>query len=248
MFNTTQITRARALVLGVVLVLGGGQAAASGIPVVDVAGLAQAVAQYTTLGEQLATLKQQYDTAIEQLNSLKEQAETMKGMYDDLSGISGHANMLANPVQALHSFIPAQLLDPAGMASGELAGIVAQLKSAQQKFTANALFPNANQVREREQYEAASNYAFSYKANAKAAYDKFAERRAQLESLNGAGATASTPGAKLDLIAKGNAEIVLLLNDMAQMMALQLSERADFAINSLNSQGALSNQATQPQR
>ena len=244
---TTKQTPSR-IALALVLALGlgvGGRASATGIPVVDVAGLAQAVEQYTTLTEQLATLKQQYDTAVSQLESLKAQAATAKSMYDDLSGISGHANMLLNPVQSLHSFIPAQLLDPAGMVNGQLSGVISQLKSAQQKFNATDLFPQTNQSREREQYEAASNYAFAYKANAKAAYDKFAERRAALESLNTAGTTATTPGSKLDLIAKAVAENTLILNDIGQMMALQLSERADAAINSLNSQGALANQAAQ---
>lgn len=245
MFNThITLTRARGLVLGLALVLGGGPVGASGIPVVDVAGLAQAVAQYTTLGEQLATLKQQYDAAVEQLNSLKEQAETMKGMYDDLSGISGHANMLPGAVAQLHSFLPDVLTtDPAGMLQGQVAGIAAQLRAQKERFTGAALFPNSNQQSERRAYEENADYAFSYKAQAKAAFDGFAGRRAALESLLNAGTTASTPGAKLDLIAKAVAENSLLLNDMAQMMALQMSAQADRAIIDHNRQGAVATQA-----
>jgi type IV secretion system protein VirB5 len=238
MFNT-HITRARARALGLVLVLGGGQAAASGIPVVDVAGLAQAVAQYTTLGEQLATLKQQYDAAVEQLNTLKAQADDIKNMYDSFQGISGHANMLPGAVAQLHSFLPASLGD-----LGQLTGLVGQLRAAKEKFTAQALFPAANQADEREQYTAASDFAFEYKAMAKAAYDKVADRRASLESLGAAGTTANTPSAKLDLIAKGNSEIVLLLNDIAQLLAAQMGATADKAILDLNQLSTAANDAT----
>lgn len=225
------------------LALSLGQAGATGVPVVDAAALAQAVEQYTTLTEQLATLKKQYDNAVSQLESLKAQAATAKSMYDDLSGISGHAQMLSNPVQALHSFIPPQLLDPAGMVNGELAGLTAQLRGQLEKFRAPELFPNANQVTEKDQYEADAKYAFAYKAQAKAAYDKFAERRPALESLNTAGTTATTPGAKLDLIAKAVSENSLILNDLGQMLALQLSSQADRAILEHNARGAAATQA-----
>jgi len=239
LFPRQVLVLARALGLVLVGGLVGGPAGASGIPVVDVAGLAQAVAQYTTLGEQLATLKQQYDAAVEQLNTLKEQADTMKGMYDDLSGISGHANMLPGAVAQFHSFLPASLGN-----LGQLSGLMTQLRAQKQKFSAQALFPDANQEEERERYTEASDFAFEYKAIAKAAYDSFADRRAALESLGTAGTTATTPGAKLDLIAKGNSEIVLLLNDIAQMLAAQMSATADRAILELNQLSTTSNEAT----
>lgn len=235
--------RALALIVSLGLALGVGHAAATGIPVIDAAGLAQAVSQYTTLTEQLTTLKDQYDNAVKQLASLKEQAETAKSMYDDLSGISGHANMFPGAVARLHSFIPASLSDPAGMLQGQVAGIAAQLRAEKERFTGAALFPNRNQQSEREQYEADADYAFAYKAQAKAAYDAFAGRRAALESLSTAGTTATTPGSKLDLIAKAVAENSLLLNDLAQMMALQLSAQADRAIIDHNRQGAVATQA-----
>lgn len=237
----SRLSQAAGLVLA--LALGAGHAVASGIPVVDVAGLAQAVQQYTTLTEQLAALKEQYDTAVKQLESLKEQANTLKGMYDDLSGISGHAQMLQGAVSQLHSFIPAELTNPAGMLKGKIAGIAAQLRAETEKFTGAALFPNNNQSGEREQYEADADYAFAYKAQAKAAYDAFADRRAALESLATAGTTATTPGSKLDLIAKAVAENSLLLNDIAQMIALQISAQADRAIIDHNRQGAVATQA-----
>ena len=232
----------RALGLVLVLVLVGGQAAATGIPVVDVAGLAQAVQQYTTLTEQLTTLKDQYDNAVKQLESLKAQAETAKNMYEDLSGISGHANMLQGAVAQLHSYLPAQLADPSAMVSGELSSAVAQLRSMKERFSAEQLFPDAAQAKERELYQDQSDQAFAYKANAQAAYNKFAARRATLESLSVAGTTATTPGAKLDLIAKSNGEMALLLNDIAQMLALQVGAQADRDILAHNKDGVTQSQ------
>lgn len=243
---TTKQTPSR-IALALVLALGlgvGGRASATGIPVVDVAGLAQAVEQYTTLTAQLETLKQQYDTALSQLESLKQQATTLQNMYSDFSGVGGHAAMLQNTVAQLHSFIPVELSNPSSLVSGQLSGIVAQLRSAREKMTAQELFPGKNEGSAREQYQQASDQAFGYRALAKAAYDKFADRRAQLESLNGAGATATTPGSKLDLIAKGNSEIVLILNDIAQMMAAQMGANADRDILNLNQLSTSSAEAT----
>ena len=234
----------RRLALGLVLCLGFGSARATGIPVVDVAGLAEAVEQYTALMDQLKQLEEQVATAKSQLDSLKQQAATMQSMYTDLSGISGHANMLQGAVSQLHSFIPAELTNPSALVTSQLSGIVTQLRSAREKMTAQELFPAANQGPEREQYKDASDLAFGYRAMAKAAYDKFADRRTQLESLNGAGATATTPGSKLDLIAKGNSEIVLLLNDIAQMLAAQMGADADRDILNLNQLSTSSAEAT----
>lgn len=233
----------------VVLGLAVGQAHATGVPVVDVAGLAQALQQFATMTEQLSALQDQVKTAAatlenakSQLDSLKQQASTLQSMYTDFSGITGHAQMFTNPVNTLHSFLPAQLSDPSGWVKGELSGAIAQLRAQKEKFTAATLFPENVQKDAREQYQASSDYAFAYKANAQAAYNKFADRRASLESLNSAGATATTPGSKLDLIAKGNSEIALLLNDIAQMMALQLSSEADAAIIRLNADALTASQ------
>jgi len=239
MSHTTQITRALGLVLGLAM---GGQAAASGIPVVDVAGLAQAVAQYTTLGEQLATLKQQYDAAVEQLNTLKAQAEDIKNMYDSFQGISGHATMLPNAVAQLHSYLPPQLQDPSAMVTGELSSAVAQLRAVKERFSAEQLFPDLAQAKERELYQDSSDQAFAYKANAQAAYNNFASRRTALESLGAAGTTANTPSAKLDLIAKSSGEMALLLNDIAQMLALQVGAQADRDILAHNKDGVTQSQ------
>jgi len=211
----------------IALATGMNGANASGIPVVDVAGLAQAVAQYTTMVEELATLKQQYDTAVEQLSSLKEQAETMKSMYDSLSGVSGHANMLNGAVSQLHSFLPAELQDISGLMTGQVAALAASLRSANEEFTGDVVFPGQGLLRKKAQYDKAGDYVFGYAAQAKAAFDGFAARRATLESLSTAATTATTPKATLDLIAKTSAENALLLNDIALMLALDLKARMD---------------------
>jgi type IV secretion system protein VirB5 len=237
--------KSKSLVFAVALVLST-PALSTGVPVIDVANLAQTVQQVVTMGEQLTALKEQLDTARSALTSLQEQAKTMADMYTDLSGISNHARMLTNPVQLLHSYIPAELLDPAAAVKGQLGGLVGELRAAGEKYTAQQLFPAANQAQMREQYEKAAEYAFSYKAYAKATYDAFAERRDALESLSTATTTATTPGSKLDLIAKAIGENSLLLNDIAQMLSLQISAEADRAILEHNRQGLLATQASKP--
>lgn len=206
---------------------GGSGVQAGGVPVIDASNLAQAMEQVKALGEQLKRLEEQVQTAKAQLDSLREQAQTLKDMYTDFSGVTQHAKMFADAVRDYHSYIPAELLDPGAMVKGELAGLIGQLRAAQEKYTAEILFPNADQEQEREGYRQQSDFAFGYRAHAQQAYARFAERRAALESLATAGTTATTPKATLDLIAKTSAEHALLLNDIAQMLALQLGATAD---------------------
>lgn len=229
-------------VLLVALALGSVNAVATGVPVVDVAAIAQALQQYTAALEQLKQLEDQVATAKSQLTSLQQQATTMQNMYSDFSGISGQAKMFANSVTNWHSYIPSQLSDPAGMVKGELAGPIAALRGAKEKFSAATLFPHASQGDNRELYQEQGDQAFAYRVNAQKAYDGFAERRTSLESLSTAATTASTPKATLDLIAKATAENALLLNDIAQMLALQLGARADEAILTHNRDGVTQSQ------
>jgi type IV secretion system protein VirB5 len=216
-----------------------GPAAATGVPVVDVAGLAQAMEQFTKLTEQLDQLKKQYETAKSQLASLKEQSQTIQNMYNDFKGVTDHARMLADSVQNFHDFSPESLMAAGDMISGELGTAANQIRSAREKFSADVLFPGTGngQAREKQAYQEQGDHAFAWAAQAKTAYEGFAQRRAQLESLGSAAATATTPNAKLDLIGRSNAELALLLNDLAMMQALQMGAQAEAAIVAHNADG-----------
>ena len=190
---------------------------ATGIPVIDAAGLAQAITQVQTLAEQLTALQDQLDT-------LRAQASTIANMYSEMRGITAHALMFPNPVNTLHSFLPAANLDPASLLAGPLAGIANGLRSAKEIYSVTDLFGGGGtqMTGAARQYQERSDFIYSYMALAKDAYEKVAARRTNLEGFATAAGTATTEKAVLDLNTRIAAENALLLNDLAQIQALQL--------------------------
>jgi type IV secretion system protein VirB5 len=190
---------------------------AAGVPVIDTSNLAQAVAQAATLTEQLTALQ-------DQLNTLRAQAATITNMYSEMRGITAHALMLPNPVNTLHDFLPAANLDPSSLLSGPLSGIANSLRDAKEIYSADNLFGSGGTqlTGAARQYRERSDYIYSYMALAKDAYEKVAARRTTLEGFATAAGTATTEKAVLDLNTRIAAENTLLLNDLAQLQALQL--------------------------
>ena len=204
------------LALGLLVALAAApHARAGGVPVIDAANLAQAVEQLTMLGQQLNTLNDQLDT-------LRRQYATILNLYNEMRGTTEHARMLPNPVATLHDFLPAEDIDPASLLSGPLGGIANDLRSANERFSAEALSGGTTLTRSAEQYQARSDFIYSYMALAKKAYESTAARRATLETFAAATATATTNKAILDLNTRIAAEQSLLLNDLVQLQALQL--------------------------
>ena len=205
------------LAAALALAMGAGNLHAAGVPVIDASNLAQAIAQATTLTEQLTALQ-------DQLNTLRSQAATITNMYSEMRGITAHALMIPNPVNALHSFLPAANLDPSSLLSGPLSGVANSLRDAKEFYSAADLFGGGGTqlTGAARQYQERSDYIYSYMALAKDAYEKVAARRATLEGFATAAGTATTEKAVLDLNTRIAAENTLLLNDLAQLQALQL--------------------------
>ena len=222
-------TKALTLALGLPLA---GNLHAAGVPVIDVSNLAQAIAQVQTLGEQLTTLKSQLDT-------LRAQATTISNMYAEMRGVTPHALMLTNPVETIHNFLPTSGLDPSSLLAGPLSGVADALRGAQEIYSVDALFGGGGTqlTGAARQYRQESDYVYSYMALAKDAYDKVSARRATLEGFATAVGTATTQKAVLDLNARIAAENALLLNDLAQIQAIQLMAQMQDQNLLHNSQG-----------
>ena len=214
-----------------------GPARAAGVPVIDASNLAQAVAQVQALADQLTTLQ-------DQLSTLRDQYATITNMYNEMRGITGHALMLPNPVDALHDFLPAANLDPDDLLSGPLAALANSLRDANELYSAAELFGGTHLTGAARQYQERSDFIFSYMALAKEAYENIAARRATLEGFATAAGTATTEKAILDLNARIAAENALLLNDLAQLQALQLMAQMQEQNLVHNSQGLHANRPT----
>lgn len=229
------------LAAAVALGLGAGHLHAAGVPVIDASNLAQAVAQATTLTEQLTALQAQLDT-------LRGQYATITNMYNEMRGITEHARMLANPVATLHSFLPAEL-DPTALLSGPLAGLATNLRQQKETYSAEVLFGDseATQVNEaRTIYAERGDFIFSYMALVGETYESLTSRRASLESLATAAQTATTEKAVLDLQARIGAENALLLNDIAMLEVVGLMLRLEELSIEHNREGLMAVRPTRP--
>lgn len=210
---------------------------AAGVPVIDASNLAQAVAQVQAMAEQLTTLQ-------DQLSTLRDQFATITNMYNEMRGITGHALMLPNPVDALHDFLPAANLDPDALLSGPLAAIANSLRAANELYSTSELFDGTHLTGAARQYQERSDFIFSYMALAKEAYESVAARRSTLEGFAAAAGTATTQKAVLDLNTRIAAENALLLNDLAQLQALQLMAQMQEQNLIHNGQGMHANRST----
>jgi hypothetical protein len=108
--------------------------------------------------------------------------------------------------------------------SGPLAGAANSLRSAKETYSAADLFGGGGTqlTGAAHQYQERSDFIYSYMALAKETYEHVAARRATLEGFATAAGTATTEKAVLDLNTRIAAENALLLNDLAQIQALQL--------------------------
>jgi len=192
---------------------------ASGVPVFDASNLAQLLEQATLLTEQLTALQQQLET-------LQAQYATILNLYNEMRGITGHALMFPDPVALLHDFLPVGL-NPDDLLAGPLAPLAESLRSAHELYSTEALFggEDPHVTGAAGQYQARSDFVYAYMALAQEAYERIAARRATLATFAGALATASTQKSVLDLNTRITAENALLLNDIAQLQALELMAR-----------------------
>jgi len=198
--------RKRVLAVAIVAALSGGPAVGQ-IPVIDAGNLAQAVAQVQALAQQLTTLQSQ----LQQLQT----------MYSEMTGITGHAQMLSNSLQQIHDFLPADI-DLSAL-SGTLAGAVAATRSAREAFSADDLFGEGTQYDSaRATYDERGEALYTYLTVAQDTYDALRTRRATLDSLRQAAGTATTQKSALDLNNRIAAENALLANDSAQLQALSI--------------------------
>ena len=203
------------MTLLVILVFNSCKALSQGVPVFDASNLAQLITQAQTLTQQLEAVKSQLDI-------LNRQYATITSMYEEMRGITGHALMLKDPVSLLHNFLPAVDIDPEALLQGSYSRFIRELREIEELYSTEELFGEATHlIGAAKQYKARSDYVYSYMALAKEAYENISARRSTLEGFTTALTTASTEKSVLDLNTRIAAENALLLNDIAQLQALQ---------------------------
>lgn len=203
----------KAVSLGVLLALGTGlatppPAAATGIPVVDVAAIAQMIEQYGQMVQQLEQLKAQLDQA--------------KQAYAAITGGRGMENLLRNENR---NVIPSSWQETLAQmqGGGAISGLAKSIKeNAGLEASRVANLDDAT----RKLFDQATNSSASWQANAGQAYDNASQRFSRLQGLMDAIGTASDAKAIADLTARIGVEQVMLQNEAIKMQGLAQAKQA----------------------
>ncbi|MFA1791620.1 type IV secretion system protein [Xanthomonas campestris] len=196
-----------ALAMGLALIAGTSAppaAMATGIPVVDLAGLAQAISQYQQL--------------VAQLENMQAQLKQAQQQYEALTGSRGMENLLRNESR---NVIPTNWQETlAQMNGGQISGLAQSIKSNAAKVdtaTLQKLLPSSTV----ETSEGFANSAASSQAAAGKVYDNAAGRFSRLQALMDAIPQATDLKGVADLQARIGVEQTMLQNETIQMIAMQ---------------------------
>lgn len=194
-----------ALALAMALTVGAMTPAhAAGVPVIDVASIAEAIRQYEQMVAQLEQLEGQ-------LNQAKQQYESMtgtRGMERLMSGENRNA-------------IPTSWQETLQQMTGDgsaISGLSQSIK--QQAGLVDASTIDQLNEASRGLVNGANNAAIGHQASAGTAYDNAAERFGRLQELMDAIPTAQDPKAIADLQARIAVESTMLQNETIKLQAL----------------------------
>ena len=189
----------------------------AGIPVIDVANLAQAI-------EQVLAWAQQYEQMVDQIQEARNQVTQLQTTYDSMTGSRGLGTILNSAVdQAARRYLPAGGSDIEQLASGIVAGYgslqatVADFKSSVSSlpigiFTAGSNAANA--------WVAKVNSLATQKALGESAYSSAAQRTTDLENMIATIGVASDPKAIAEMQARIGAQQALVANENAKLQSL----------------------------
>jgi len=209
-----------ALLLALALALGlASSPARAGIPVIDVAAIAQLIQQVTYWSQQIQHM-------VTQVNQLRQ-------THESITGERGMGELLPVPAAA-RNYLPEEIgpmLDAAAGTAGAYAGVSAQVRTL---VTANAVLP-ADTLAEltpeqRALIEDARQAAAALQGLSRAAYGNASQRFAQLQQLLAAIAATGDQKAILELSARIQSEQTMLQNEQNKLATLhQVAQAQELA-------------------
>jgi type IV secretion system protein VirB5 len=177
---------------------------ASGIPVFDGAGVAQAV--------------QQVKAAHQQLTQLQSQLRQAERTYKAMTGTRGMAALLDNP--ELHDYLPEDMVDVLSALSEDVDKYKKAGRLLKDEAWQDAAMEAAKWLDEQE------TSAATDLANSEKAYRKSGERIDQYRDFIDEIDESSDPKAIADLQARIQAESVYLQNELVRLQSLQMAQAA----------------------
>ena len=187
-------------------------APASGIPVIDIAGLAQSLQQFLQMVEQVNQLKNQVETAKNQLRTAEKELQQM-------SSVRGMAGIIGSAYDNDMSVAFDDILSNANIKAAEDYGLIGETAT---RYT--------DQNRAAAQWQARSEKFMGQ------AVDRFTELKKLVDKVN----DAPDPKDIMDLQARIQGEEALLQNEMIKVQMMQAQAQAEQAMNNQkNLQGLL---------
>ena len=209
------------VVLGLASV-GAAAPASAGMPVIDVANLAQAIQQVLSWGQQLQAMAQQY-------TKLVQSYEQLQSTYNSLTGPRGMQNLLYVPL-ASRNYLPANYTQMSGVINGTSTAYPALSSQVQTNIQTNAvlttqglngLSPQAQQY-VRQSRQAAATLSMLSQQNQANASSNFSNVQTLITAL---GSTADTK-ASADLSGRIQSEQVMTQTNQIKTDALYQSVQA----------------------
>ena len=174
--------------------------------------------QFTELYDKTVAV---YDKTVEIYDNAVALYDTTTLIYEEARGITEHGLMLPGSASELRTMLP-ELLPNNPAAVGSTAG-AASLREQLEAFPEAEIFHRSGTpTKAAELYRAEGDMIFGYMSVVEELYNGLGERRETLAALTEAIGTAETQKTIQDLTARINAENTLMLNDMAQIQALQI--------------------------
>jgi type IV secretion system protein VirB5 len=202
--------------------LGAAAPASAGMPVIDVANLAQAIQQVLSWGQQLQGMTQQY-------NELVQSYQQLQSTYNSLTGPRGMQNLLSVPL-ANRNYLPANYSQLSSVINGTSTAYPALSSQVQTSIQSNAILtiqgvgglsPQAQQF-VRQARQAAATLSMLSQQNQANASNNFSNVQTLISAL---GSTADTK-ASADLNGRIQSEQVMTQTNQIKTDALYQNVQA----------------------
>lgn len=219
-----KVIRAFALALAVF----GFNNANAGIPVIDVAAIAQQVQQVIAWGKQ-------YTQMVDQINNLRNQYAQLQTTYNSLTGDRGLATLMnAATDQAARRYLPEQADELEKLASGLVSGYgplqssIASLRAKVSTLPPGTFGAGTDALKA---LSAKLDSIATQQAMGKAAYSSAAQRTRDLENLIATSALATDPKAIAEMQTRITAQQALLQNESSKLQAMAYMQQTEQAQN-----------------
>lgn len=211
----------------------------AGIPVIDVASLAQSIQQVIAWGQQNAQM-------VQQITELRNQYTQLTNTYNSMTGNRGLGTLLNGAVdQAARRYLPADGTQLGQLSTGLVPGFGAlQATINRYKGSVSSLAPNTFPVGSDAGRALAAriNSLATQQALGESAYSATAQRTSDLENMISTIGLTNDPKDVAEISARIGAQQALIANEATKLQAMRYMQELDKQQNEQRSREVIANQ------